>query len=202
MKLFHSPASPFVRKVMLVLHETGQVGDVELVSATGSPVDPASMPVTHNPLGKLPTLLLDDGTPLFDSRVICRFLDDRAGGKLYPTGADLWKVLTLEALGDGIMDAAVLIVYETRTRPEAIRHQPWVDGQWAKIDRALDVVEKDWMVHLEGPVDMGQLTLAAALGYLDFRHGARDWRNGRAALAGWAKAIASRPSLAATVPVA
>ena len=202
MKLYHSATSPYVRKVMILLKETGQEGDVELVAATGTPVDPASMPVAHNPLGKIPALERPEGPALYDSRVICRYLDDRAGGRLYPAAPRLWDTLTLEATADGILDAAILMVYETRVRPEAGYFEPWVEGQWTKITRSLDAIEGRWMSHLAGPLDMGQVAVGCALGYLDFRHGARDWRGARPALAKWYEDFAERPSMAATVPPA
>ncbi|MDV7145952.1 glutathione S-transferase [Tropicimonas sp. TH_r6] len=199
MKLFHAPASPFVRKVMVLLHETGQLADVEIVAATGTPVDSAQMPVSENPLGKIPTLVRPSGPALFDSRVICRYLDQRAGSGLFPERR-LWEVLTLEALADGIMEAAVLMVYETRCRPEEKVHAPWVEGQWAKIGRALNALEGRWMSHLAGPLDMGQIACGCALGYLDFRLGDRDWRRGRDGVADWERRFASRESMLATLP--
>ena len=201
MRLFHSTTSPFVRKVMVTLHETGQAADVTLVPAMGTPVDPGSMPLGQNPLGKIPALERDDGPAIYDSRVICRFLDDRARANLYPSPRQ-WEVLTLEATADGIMDAAVLMVYESRVRPEENRFAPWVDGQWAKIGRALDALEQRWLSHLNGPLDMGQIAVGAALGYLDFRHADRGWRSGRPGLAAWAAVFAERPSMVATRPVA
>jgi glutathione S-transferase len=201
MRLYHSTTSPFVRKVMVTLHETGQAGDVTLVPAMGTPVDAGSMPLAQNPLGKIPALERDDGPALYDSRVICRFLDDRAAANLYPAQR-LWEVLTLEATADGIMDAAVLMVYESRVRPEENRFAPWVDGQWAKIGRALDALEQRWLSHLNGPLDMGQIAVGVALGYLDFRHADRGWRSGRPGLAAWAAVFAERPSMVATRPVA
>ncbi|MBC7156447.1 MAG: glutathione S-transferase [Rhodobacteraceae bacterium] len=200
MRLYHAPASPYVRKVMIVLLETGQAGDVALVPATGTPLDPATMPVAHNPLGKVPTLERDDGPALYDSRVICRYLDDRAGAGLYPPAPRLWEVLTLEATGDGITDAALLMVYESRVRTEEMRSPAWVEGQWAKIARTLDALEGRWMAHLAGPLDAGQIAVAAALGYLDFRLGGRDWRAGRPALSAWFARFSERESLRATLP--
>lgn len=202
LRLFHSPTSPYVRKVMVLLHETGQLADVELVHAAGTPVDPGSMPLAQNPLGKIPALERDDGPALYDSRVICRFLDDRAGGRLYPAAPRLWETLTLEATADGILDAAILMVYETRVRPEQVRFEPWVEGQWSKVARALDAVEKRWMSHLNGPLDMGQIAVACALSYVDFRHGGRAWRAAHPHLAAWHAEFAQRPSMEATVPPA
>ncbi|WP_068117522.1 glutathione S-transferase [Tropicimonas marinistellae] len=200
MQLYHSPASPFVRKVLVTLRETGQIDDVEIVPASGTPLDSGTMPIFWNPLGKIPTLVRDDGPALFDSRVICRYLDTRAGAALYPEKR-LWEVLTLEALADGIADAAVLMVYEGRCRPEEKIHDFWVEGQWAKIARALDVLEDRWTSHLAGPLDIGQIAVGCTLGYLDFRHGERDWRTGRDALAKWEMQFAARPSMQATRPV-
>jgi len=200
MQLFDNPASPFCRKVRVVLHETGQTGDVALVPAVGHPIATAEMPTAHNPLGKIPALLRDSGPAIYDSRVICRFLDDRAGADLYPQ-ARIWETLTLEATADGMMDAAVLIVYEARCRPEAGRSADWVEGQWHKIDRALTALEGRWISHLSGPLDIGQIAIGCALGYLDFRHGARDWRAVCPALAGWYQEFSTRPSMQATMPV-
>jgi glutathione S-transferase len=201
MKLFHSPASPYVRKVMVVLKETGQEEAVELIHAAGHPVDPGTMPVAENPLGKIPTLIRDNGSATYDSRVICRFLDDRAGGGLYPAAPKLWDTLTLEATGDGILDAALLMMYEGRTRPPEMHVPAWIEGQWAKIVRALDVLEARWIPHLNGPLDIGQIAVGCALGYLDFRLGARDWRAGRPELARWFETLLLRDSMQATTPV-
>jgi glutathione S-transferase len=113
----------------------------------------------------------------------------------------LWETLTLEALADGILDAAILMRYETHVRPETARSPDWIDGQWAKIARALDAVEDRWIAHLSAPLDIGQIALACALGYLDFRHAERDWRTGRPLLSQWEGRIAVRESLASTVPI-
>ena len=204
MKLFYSPSSPYVRKVMVLVAETGQEG-IELVPATGTPIAPDAGVIERNPLGKIPALCREDGPTLYDSRVICQFLDARAkagaGAGLYPTDGRRWDTLVVEATGDGILDAALLMVYEGRLRPEEMRFAPWVEGQWAKVDRSLDALEQRWMAHLEGPLDAGQIAVACALGYLDFRHDARGWRMGRPALAEWYARFAARPSMMATMPV-
>lgn len=200
MQLFDNPASPFCRKVKVLLHETGQFDAIELVPAGGAPTNPENMPVAQNPLGKIPALVREGGAALYDSRVICRFLDDQTGAGLYPAQPLLWEVLTLEATADGILDAAVLMVYEARCRPEDMRVDDWVEAQWAKITRALDALEGRWMSHLHGPLDMGQVATGCALGYLDFRHGDRDWRKGRDSLAAWFGKFAERDSMAATIP--
>ena len=199
MKLYSSPTSPFARKVRALILQAGLAPEVEFVAASGTPTAPGSMPVDKNPLGKIPTLLLDDGKALYDSRVICRYLDQRAGAGLYPE-ARLWDVLTLEATADGMMEAAVLMVYESRLRPEDLRFAPWVEGQWSKVARAIEALEADWTAHLAGPLDMGQIALGCALGYLDFRHGDRDWRAGHVNLAAWEAEFRQRPSVQATIP--
>lgn len=200
MRLYHSPSSPFVRKVMILLHEAGAVDRVTLVPASGTPLNPGTMPVDRNPLGKIPALEREDGPTLYDSRVICRYLDDELRAGLYPAPPHLWETLVLEATADGIADAAVLMRYEGFVRPEASRSPDWAEAQWAKIDRALTAIEGRWTSHLAGPVDMGQIALGAALGYLDFRLGARDWRGTRPALAVWWAAFSQRPSMQATQP--
>jgi len=186
---------------MVLLQETGQFDDVEILSAMGSPLNSDQMPTGHNPLGKIPALVRNDGSALFDSRVICRFLDDRAGGKLYPAAPRLYETLTLESLADGIVDAAILIVYEMRLRPPEKAMDPWIDGQWAKVSRALDALEERWMSHLNGRFDMGQIALGCALSYLDFRLGDKNWRAQRPHLAEWEKAFSARESMVSTVPV-
>ena len=201
MRLYISSTSPFVRKVMVVLHETGLADRVDRLAVGGSPVDPGSLPLALNPMGKIPVLERPDGPALYDSRVICRYLDSLTGAGLYPEGPRLWDALTLEATADGILEAAVLMVYETRTRPENLRSVPWVEGQWGKIARALDAVESRWISHLSGPLDIGQIAIGCALPYLDFRHESRDWRAGRPALAAWERAFSARPAMVATVPV-
>lgn len=199
MKLFHSPTSPYVRKVLVLMDEAGIEG-VDLVPASGTPVAPDTSVIERNPLGKIPALCREDGPTLYDSRVICRFLDSISGNRFYPQGARHWDTLTVEATADGILDAALLMVYEGRIRPEDRRYAPWVEGQWSKIDRALDVLETRWIDHLNGALDMGQIAVGCALGYVDFRHGSRDWRKGRPKLAAWEAAFAARPSMQATVP--
>ena len=200
MRLHYSPASPFVRKVLVLLHETGQGEAVTLVTVTGSPYQPETQPIAANPLGKVPVLERDDGPALADSRVICRYLDARAGAGLYPDPPRLWEVLTLEALADGIGEAAVAMMYEIRFRPEETRHAPWVEAQWGKVARSLDAIEARWLSHLAGRLDAAQIALGCMLGYLDFRHGPRDWRAGRPGLAAWYDAFAQRPSMLATLP--
>ncbi|MFZ7091535.1 glutathione S-transferase [Primorskyibacter sp. 2E233] len=199
MKLMKSDASPFVRKVMVTLHETGLLSEVELIDVSTTPLAPDSSLIAANPMGKIPALLRPNGPAMYDSRVICRYLDDRAETGLYPD-ARLWDTLTLEATADGIMEAAVLIVYEERFRPAEKVSMEWIEGQWGKIARALDALETRWLSHLQGPMDMGQIAVACALGYLDLRHDVRGWRTGRDGLSEWFAEFAKRDSMRATNP--
>lgn len=201
--LHQSPASPYVRKVLVLLHETDMLDSVALSLSSGTAVAPGSMPVSANPLGKIPTLERPDGCTLYDSRVICRYLAERAkaGPRLYPAAPRLWEVLTLEATADGILDSAVSMRYEVALRPQAQQSPDWIEAQWAKVARTLDALESRWMGHLAGPLCIGQIAVGCALGYLDFRHDARGWRQGRPTLADWHARFAERPSMVATVPV-
>jgi glutathione S-transferase len=200
MKLYHAPASPFVRKVMVLLHEAKALDRVTIVPASGNPLDPGTMPVDRNPLGKIPALERPDGPTLYDSRVITRFLDDTLKAGLYPPAPRLWDTLVIEATGDGISEAAVLMRYEMQVRPEGTRSPEWADAQWQKISRALAALEERWLSHLAGPLDIGQIAVGVALGYLDLRHGDRDWRAQHPALAAWYAGFSARPSLVATAP--
>ena len=202
MTLHHSPTSPYVRKVMILLREAGMLDSVRLNAVAGTPVDPGTMPVGANPLGKIPALERDDGCTLYDSRVICRYLASLSprAAVLYPEGPALWEVLTLEATGDGILDAAILMRYEVALRPEMQQSGAWIEGQWQKVARSLSTLESRWMAHLEGPLSMGSIAIGCALGYIDFRLGDRPWRAAHPALAAWYARFAERPSMQATVP--
>lgn len=202
MRLYHAPASPFVRKVMVLLHEAGATDRITLIPASGNPLDPGTLPVDRNPLGKIPALEREDGPTLYDSRVITRYLDDLLQVGLYPAAPRLWDTLVIEATGDGIAEAAVLMRYEMHVRPEPARSPDWAEAQWQKIARALTALEERWMSHLSGPLDMGQVAVAAALGYLDFRHAGRNWRADHPDLAAWSAVFAARPAMQATAPTA
>ena len=199
MQLISSQASPFVRKVHVVLHETGQSQDIEVIEAGTTPINTPDHVRAANPTGKIPALIRPDGPALHDSRVITRFLDARAKSGLYPE-ARIWEVLTLESMADAIMDAAVLITYEVRVRPEEQQSDVWKEAKWGKIRAALDVINTSWMSHLAGPLDASHIAVGCALGYLDFRHDARGWRTGVDALAKWNEAFQERESMQATAP--
>jgi glutathione S-transferase len=200
MRLYFNPASPYVRKVRVTAHELGLDGRIELIGITLTPVNPHDGLRSNNPLGKIPALITDEGATLYDSPVICEYLEALAGGhRIFPAaGALRWTALRRQALADGIMDAAVLTRYEQAVRPQELRWQDWVDGQLLKIRTALDALERE---NLEGAFDIGAISIACALGYLDLRFASEGWRTTRPRLAAWLAAIGARPSLAATVPV-
>jgi glutathione S-transferase len=194
-----SPASPFVRKVRIAANVLGLDREITLEFAdTMSASDSVRQ---QNPLGKIPALVLEDGTVLFDSRVILEYLDHRAGGgRIIPTDARArLAALRLQALADGLMDASVLLVYEGRYRP-AERHEPkWLELQAGKVARALAALEAAPPALTQVP-DVGQIALACALGYRDFRFQG-TWRGDHPRLVAWLDGFAARvPAFAATTP--
>jgi glutathione S-transferase len=201
MKLHYNVASPYVRKVMAVAIETGLRARLEVVPRKMSPVNPDAELSRDNPLGKVPCLVADDGTVLYDSRVVCEYLDGlHDGPKMFPpAGPARWEALRRQAEGDGILDAAVLARYETFLRPEERRWPDWIAGQKTKIAHALDALEGE-TGSFGSAVDIGTITIGCALGYLDFRYAADDWRRGRPKLAAWHDSFAKRPSMAETAP--
>ncbi len=199
MELLSAAASPFVRMAVVAAHETGLIDQITLRDVTTTALETAPEVASANPVGKIPTLIRPEGAALYDSRVICRYLDSRADAGLYPENR-LWEVLTLEATAHGAAEAAVLMVYERRLRPEVQQSDGWIEAQWTKVTRALDAIESRWMSHLHGRKDMAHIALACTLGYLDFRHAPRNWRATRPELAAWYAKAAEWPSMQATPP--
>ncbi len=197
MKLLMSPASPFVRKVRVLIREANLTDAVEEIEVSTHALASDPSVVAANPSGKIPILVRGDGPAIYDSRVITRFLDDHANASLYPT-ARIWEVLTLEAMADAIMDSAVTMTYEARLRPEDKQFGEWIDAQWAKAQRTVSTINDRWISHLSGPLDMSQIGVACALGYLDLRHDARGWRDGNAPLAAWYAEFSKRDSMSST----
>ena len=184
-----SPASPFGRKVKIAALELGLMDRIEIVVADTT--DPAEPLRRQNPLGKIPTLVLEDGMTLFDSRVIVDYLDHLAGGgKLIPAGEARFAQLRLQALADGICDAALLQVYEGRFRPEEGRNADWLAHQGGKVSRALATLETAPPVFTDRP-RIGEIALACALGYLDLRF-AGTWRADYPKLVAWLDDFAAR----------
>jgi len=199
-KLRFSPASPFVRKVTVAALETGLDARLERVPASVAPTKPNPDIQKDNPLAKVPALVLDNGETLYDSPVICEYLDSLHGGaKMFPAaGAARWTALRRQALADGILDAAVLTRYES-IRPDQHKWKAWMDGQMAKVQGALTAFEAEAGA-LGATVDIGTITLGCALGYLDFRFADLGWRKSCPKLATWYERFAARPSMQATVP--
>jgi len=198
MKLRYSPTSPYVRKVNIVAIETGLDSGIERLDT--NVWDPQTDIGGTNPLGKVPVLVVDDRTVLFDSPVICEYLDSlHDGPKLFPAAGDVrWQALRLQALGDGLLDAAIAVVIEGR-REEAFRSQAWIERQQTVVGRALDFLEDD-IDSLSGDLTIGLISVGCALGYLDFRMPVDPWRHDHPALADWFETFADRPSMAATIP--
>ena len=199
MKLRYSTTSPYVRKVSVTALELGLDGHIERVPT--NTMDPKSDHAADNPLGKVPALITDEGDKLYDSPVICEYLDSlHDGAPLFPpAGAARWRALRLQALADGILDAAILRMLETRRRPEALRWEGWIKLQGGKIARALDQLEGEAEA-LAGPLTIGQIAVGCALGYLDFRFPENAWRAARPALAAWYEGFSQRPSMQQTEP--
>ena len=199
MKLHYSPTSPFVRKVLVAAMERGLGGQIERIDA--NPWDPADPLPASNPLGKVPVLTTDDGQVLFDSFVICSYLDGLGTAPpMIPEAAEAkLGVLRRHAAADGILDAAVLRLIEKARRPAQLRWAEWEANQKAKIDRSLDLLESEADA-LSEPLTLDQVTLGCALGYLDFRFAEEDWRGPHPKLAAWYAEFGARASMRDTRP--
>lgn len=199
LRLFYSPSSPYVRKVLIAAYERGIIDQVEKLGSAAGPVQRDLTIVKHNSSGKVPCALLDDDTPLFDSRVITAYVDSIGvtGDSLYPQHRR-FTVLTLEALGDSILDACLLHRYENFMRPEDKRWDDWSRGQMEKIDSGLDDLEGRWFEELSRDFNAGSIAAASMLGYLDFRFTDKDWRSGHPKLAAWFATVSQRTSVKET----
>ena len=201
MKLFFAGASPFARKVLASAFELGLADKLTIIPATVSPLEKDKTIAPHNPAAKIPTLVTEAGEAIYDSRVICEYLDGLAGGgKLFPQGDGRWKALVLQSLCDEALDACLLVRYENVLRPENLRWTEWTDGQMHKVRQTLDVLEKDWVHYLSSHMNIGVIAAVCLPGYLDFRFAHEDWRASRPQLAAWFEGISKRPSLAQTAP--
>ena len=200
MRLYYSLASPFVRRVMVVAHELGLDSRIEKVEIATTPVNPDPKLTDANPVRKIPALETDDGLLLYDSSVITEYLDVMGGGKLLPaSGNERWTVKRQEALGAGLLEAAVLVRYETFIRPEHKRWDDWIDAQMGKVDGALTQMNADIAGFGDAPT-LGQVAFGCACGYLDFRFAGLGWRDEHPALADCYAGFATRPSMQATAP--
>ncbi len=200
MKLHWSPRSPFVRKVMIVAHERGVLDRIDCVRTIAETAKPHAELIRDNPLSKIPTLVLDDGTVLYDSAVICEYLDALDGApKLFPVEPKL-RIIALcrEALGDGFLDMMVL------NRNERAREHPSKTHLESTVVRKLAILahlEREAGALAAAPFGIGHIAIGCALSYLDFRYADDDWRKDHPDIAHWHAAFAARPSVQATQPV-
>ena len=197
MKLLFSPFSPYVRKCLVTAAELGLDGRIELRPSSAHPINRDRAIIADNPLGKVPTFFTDDGQVLYDSRVICEYLNDLAGGSLFPAGAARWQSLTLQSLGDGMLDAALLARYETIARPENMQWLAWRDAQLDKIETSLAALDARPEL-LEDRLDIGSLTIGCALWYLGVRFPDLGWQARRPRVAAWWAGFSQRPSMSRT----
>ena len=199
MKLVYSPPSPFVRKVTTLIYHANLNDSIELINVKTTALSVAEEARAANPLGKIPVMILEDGKAIFDSRVITRYLDDFAGSNLYPQDK-IYDILTLEALADGIMESAVSITYESKLRPQNEQSPSWMEAQWSKVLHAIKALDDGQFQAMDSEMNMGQIAVACALGYLDFRHNARQWRSGHSDLASWNDKMMKLPAIIKTIP--
>lgn len=195
MKILFSPTSPFVRKCLVTAHELGLHERIELLASSAHPVERDRQIIESNPLGKVPTFFTDQGAVLYDSRVICEYLNDLAHGNLIPaSGPKRWETLTLQSLADGVLEAALLARYEDIVRPEALRWPEWRAGQLDKAESSIRHLESRLEL-LTRSVDVGTIAVGCALWYLDLRFKEFGWRGRFPQVAGWYASFGERPSM-------
>ena len=200
MKLHWSPRSPFVRKVMIAAHELGLVDRITCVRTVAATTRPHAELMEDNPLSKIPTLVLDDGTVLYDSPVICEYLDSlHAGRKLIPAhGMERMVALRRQALGDGFLDFLLLLRNERERAHPSDAH---LSTFATKRKAALAALEREAQALAASPFTIGHIAIGCALSYLDFRFANEDWRAEHPHIADWHRQFAARPSVRATEPV-
>lgn len=201
MKLFYAPTSAYVRKVSVVIRETGLLDKIDIVFDAAKVLEPTDTLLAHNPLGKIPTLLLDDGVALFDSRVICEYLDAHSvAAKVFPaSGAARWEALSQQALADGLVDAAMLTRQERLLRAPNEQSEDWYNAQYRKIRSALARLEVICPSFSDAPT-IGTIAIGCALGFLDFRFAEMGWRTDHPVLGAWFDRFDQRPAMVATRP--
>jgi glutathione S-transferase len=201
MKLHWSPRSPYVRKVMVVAHELGLADRLERVRTVVGGTTPHLELMRENPLGKIPTLVLGDGTIIYDSPVVCEYLDTlHDGPKLFPTWPERLTALRLLALGDGMLDIALALLSE-RFRPAERQSEPHMALWRAKLRSCADALEGEANALAGSAFSIGHIGIGIALSYLDFRFGDLAWRDGHPRLAAWHATFEARPSVVANPPV-
>ena len=202
MKLHWSPRSPFVRKVMIVAHDVGVAGRIECVRTVAAMMRPQPDLMIDNPLSKLPTMVLDDGAVLYDSPVICEYLDHlHDGPKLFPASLpERMTALRRQALGDGLLDALLLWRGEL-SRPAEQQSQPYLKSFSVRNEATLASLERETPALQSSAYSIGHIAIGCAVAYLDFRFADRKWRKDFPRLAAWHATFAERPSFRATEPV-
>jgi glutathione S-transferase len=202
-KLYFASTSAYVRKVMITAHCLGIVEQIEKLDSAAHPIQRDGRIARFNPLAKVPALQTPDGLALYDSRVICEYLNAVAGGSLFPAkGQPRWVSLARQALGDGLIDAALLARYETTARPQDKQWSGWIDGQLTKVRAAVAEIETQAAQFSRVPDDIGLIAIGCGLGYLDFRFADLDWRANHPAAASWFAEFDQHPAMLATRPVA
>ncbi|QJT81051.1 glutathione S-transferase N-terminal domain-containing protein [Kosakonia sp. MUSA4] len=201
MQLFYATTSAYVRKVMVCATVLGLVDEMERLDSAAHPIERDERIAEFNPLAKVPALRTENGICLYDSRVICEYLNARAGGDLFPENGDArWRSLARQALGDGTIDAALLARYEFSARPPEKQWQNWADAQLKKVAAALAEIEGQVSGFSDQPNDIGLIAIGCALGYLDFRFAGLNWRASHPLTAAWFAVFDAHPAMAATRP--
>lgn len=202
MQLLYAPTSPYVRKVMVCAHLLGLAEQIALLPSAANPVVRDGRIAAHNPVAKVPTLILADGRALFDSRVICEYLASfKPETGLFPaSGEARWQALGRQALADGLLDAALLARYEYTARPAEKRYDAWRAAQLVKVRACLDTIEQQAAALATAQLTIGEVTIACALGYLDFRFPELNWRDAHPNAAHWHAQVQALPALQITLP--
>ncbi|WP_312949369.1 glutathione S-transferase N-terminal domain-containing protein [Superficieibacter sp.] len=201
MSLFYASTSAYVRKVMVCATVLGLADELERLESAAHPIARDERIAAFNPLAKVPALRSENGLCLYDSRVICEYLNARGQGNLFPQNGDArWRSLARQALGDGIIDAALLARYEFSARPPEKQWQDWADAQLKKVAAGLTEIEGQVGDFSEFPDDIGLIAIGCALGYLDFRFAELNWRASHPLTAAWFAVFAAHPAMVATRP--
>lgn len=201
MKLYYTPTSPYVRKVMVMAHECGLASHLETLTLRPSPIQVSPELSMQNPLSKIPVLVTDEGLSLYDSPVICEYLDSlHRNRKMIPeAGAERWITLRTQALCDGILEAAIQVFYEKLHRPQELQWQEWLRGQGDKARQGLDQLEAE-CPGFSRDIELGQIAAAVTIGWLEFRDVLGDIRSTRPCLFSWYETFRQRPSMRHTEP--
>lgn len=202
MKLFCSTTSPYTRKVTICAELLGLTNQIERIVVSTTAIKPSEMLAKHNPMIKVPTLILDNGEVLYDSRVICEYLASVAkDNQIFPVGESRWKALTLQATADGLLDAGVGARYEMALRPKEYQWDGWFQAQMKKVVGCLDVIEANISSLSGSQLTIAEIAIACALGFLDFRVEELNWRQQYPKTAAWFEQVSHLSAIKNSVPV-